>query len=346
MNGFDNRAGCIWAVRPDMLGRIAAVLREPGMRMAPTSADGLKAAADASASEEKPGGVAVIPLHGLITPRASLIGMLFGGGGGLEAFRENLKAALASKDVSQIVLDVDSPGGSTDLVNETAAEVRAARQVKPITAVANTMAASAAYDIAAQANELVVTPSGDVGSIGVFAVHEDWSGFNEQFGVEPTYVSAGKFKTELNPDSPLSEEGRKDLQAAVDYHYDLFLHDVAAGRGVSVDTVRNGFGEGRVVTAGEALSLGMVDRVDTLEGTLSRMAQAQEPTPAPTAAASGSPTFSWNVPAITWATTTPTSAVPEDQPDDKPDPKEQSEEDRARIGRLVSAAPQHLPDKE
>jgi ClpP class serine protease len=202
MNGFDIRGGSLWAVRPDILGSIAAALREPGILAAPTRSEDLQAAAAASESKQEAGGIAVIPLRGVITPRASLMSLLFGGGEGLEGFRANLRAALASKDVSQILLDIDSPGGSTDLVSETAAEVRSARQTKPVTAVANTMAASAAYAIASQANELAVTPSGDVGSIGVFAVHEDWTGFNEKFGVEPTYISAGKFKTELNPDSP------------------------------------------------------------------------------------------------------------------------------------------------
>jgi hypothetical protein len=72
------------------------------------------------------------------------------------------------------------------------------------------MAASAAYWIAAQADELVVTPSGFVGSIGTYAIHEDWSKFNEDFGVLPTYISAGKYKTEGNPDEPLSTTRARD----------------------------------------------------------------------------------------------------------------------------------------
>jgi hypothetical protein len=91
------------------------------------------------------GYVAVIPLTGLITARGSFLSMLFGGGGGLLDFRDSFREALNSPEVSAIVLDVDSPGGYVDLVPETAEEIYEARGEKPIVAVANTMAASAAY---------------------------------------------------------------------------------------------------------------------------------------------------------------------------------------------------------
>jgi hypothetical protein len=70
-------------------------------------------------------------MRGLITPRASFLSMLFGGGGGLMSFRQALREAIANDDITAIVLDVDSPGGSTDLLSETAAAIRAAREVKP-----------------------------------------------------------------------------------------------------------------------------------------------------------------------------------------------------------------------
>jgi signal peptide peptidase SppA len=184
---------------------------------------------------------------------------------GLVDFRDEFRAAVQSPDVGAIVLDVDSPGGLVDLVPETAAEIRDARGTKPIVAVANTMAASGAYWIAAQADELVVTPSGSVGSIGVYMVHEDWSGFNEQQGIQPTYISAGEYKTEGNPDEPLSDEARADWQQEVDDLCAMFVADVAAGRGVTAQQVRDGYGKGRTLIADRALAAGMVDRVDTIE---------------------------------------------------------------------------------
>jgi signal peptide peptidase SppA len=264
-----------WGVREEILPVLAAA--KSGKLLAATDAEAreqieaLEALFAATRGQRVTGGIAVITLTGIILPEPSFFSFLFGGGGGLRQFRAELREALANDDIGSILIDVDSPGGAVDLVPETAAELRAARGIKPIVAIANTAAASAAYWIASQADELVVTPSGQVGSIGVFAVHEDWSGFNEQFGVAPTYISAGRFKTERNPDAPLGDEALAAWQQIVDEYYDMFVADVAAGRGASEDDVRAGFGEGRMVTAKRAVELGMADRVDTFEGTVARM---------------------------------------------------------------------------
>jgi capsid assembly protease len=225
----------------------------------------------AQVSRESGGAVAVIPLRGVITPRPSFLSMLFGGGGGLMAFRDELEQAADDSDITSILLDVDSPGGLVDLVPETAAIIRGVRARKPVVAVANTRAASAGYWLASQADELVVTPSGDVGSVGVYLEHQDWSKANEKEGVAVTYVSAGEFKTEGNPDEPLSEDAQAHLQEIVNESYGMFVSDVAAGRGVSEETVRDGYGKGRVLTAQMALAEGMVDSVETYEQVVRRM---------------------------------------------------------------------------
>lgn len=258
----------LWAIRGDVLPRIVEAHRGAEAFARLTSRMGGKApqAARRTSSTRAAGAVAVLPLTGVLTPRGSFLSMLFGGGaGGLMDFRETFQQAVADPDVGAIVLDVDSPGGLIDLVPETAEEVRAARGQKPIVAVANTLAASGAYWIAAQADELVVTPSGDVGSIGVYVMHEDWSGFNEQTGIDVTYISAGKYKTEGNIDEPLSDEAREAWQSEVDDLYTMFVDSVAAGRNVTSDTVIADYGEGRTLLAARSLKAGMVDRVATLE---------------------------------------------------------------------------------
>jgi hypothetical protein len=155
----------------------------------------------------------------------------------------------------------------------------AAREQKPIIAVANTLAASAAYWVAAQADELVVTPSGDVGSIGVYMVHEDWSSANAAFGVTPTYVAAGRYKVEGNPDEPLSDEARAAMQQSVDDLYDLFVADVAAGRGDSPAAVRAGYGEGRVLPAARAVAAKLADSIGSAEDTIARFGRGRQAGP-------------------------------------------------------------------
>ena len=250
--------GSPWAVRPDLLPQLAHAARMPAMAGFTTKA------ADAPASQPV-AGVAVIPLTGIITPHGSFFDFLFGGGGGLVGFRDAFTEAVNSPDVSAIVIDVDSPGGLVDLVPETAAVVRAARGTKPIVAIADTLMASAAYWIAAQADEIVSTPSGYAGSVGVYRVHQDWSKFNEEFGVAVTYVHAGRYKVEGNSDNPLDDEAREQWQSDVDDAYALFVADVAAGRGIDAATVIANYGEGRDLNATRALEAGIVDRIATYD---------------------------------------------------------------------------------
>jgi signal peptide peptidase SppA len=219
------------------------------------------------------GQVAVVPLQGLITPYGSILSILRGGGGGLQAFRAALAEAVADDDISTILIAINSPGGRCDLVPEAAADVRAAGAKKKVVAIASTLAASAAYWIGSQAQEFVVSPSADAGSIGVFCVHEDWSGFDEQMGIKTTLISAGRYKTAGNMFEPLSDEARNVIQEGVNEVYDQFVTDVAAGRRTTPDAVRSGYGEGACIGAQRAVEMGLADTIETFEETASRLVQ-------------------------------------------------------------------------
>lgn len=258
-----------WAVRPETLAAIAETMRGE-LNLAALTAN-VPAPQAMIAGPRVAGGVAVISLRGLITPRPSLFSLIFGGGGGLAYFLQDFREALADNDVATILINIDSPGGRVDLIPEAAAEIREGRKTKSVVAIANTMAASAAYWLAAQADEIVITPSGQAGSIGVFTSHEDLSAMAARVGIATTLISAGRYKTEGNQFEPLSDDARAAIQANVDEIYGLFVDDVAAGRDVKSQAVRDGYGEGRLVTASQALAAGMVDRVDTLDDTISRL---------------------------------------------------------------------------
>jgi len=257
-----------WAIRPELLAGMAR-LDAAGLLTPPAAQN------NGSSSGN---GVSIVGLKGVITPAPSLLAMLFGGGGGgLVGFLSDLRAAVADPETRAVVLDVDSPGGLVDLVPEAAAQMRAIRDAgsKPIVAVANTQAASAAYWLASQANEIVVTPSGDLGSIGVYTLHRDMSEAFAMRGVKHTLISAGKYKVEGNPYEPLDDEAFTAEQLAVNDYYDMFVADVAAGRQVDVEAVRDGYGEGRSLTAHRAVRAGLADKVATLDETVARMASGR-----------------------------------------------------------------------
>jgi signal peptide peptidase SppA len=266
-----------WAIEPAYLDLICEVLerRIAGEDLAAEDKLArITAARRAAAPVTAPGSVAVLPLSGVIAPRMGVFDDI-SGGTSTEGFGQAFGAAVADPNITAIVIDINSPGGSVFGVQELADQIHAARGSKPIVGVAYPRAASAAYWLGAQADELVVTPSGEVGSIGVITAHDDLSAAAEQMGVKRTYITAGKYKAEGNPFEPLGEEARQHLQEQVDAYHDKFVRAVARGRGVSLTKVREDFGGGRMVLADNALAAGMADRTGTLQETIDRLTTRQ-----------------------------------------------------------------------
>lgn len=257
-----------WAITQPMLRVVAGVLAR---RMAQVEAQDMEFVTRPVTTPNGPtGGVAIIPIHGVIAPRMNLMSDI-SGGATFEESTSLLRDAVAAPQVSTIILDVDSPGGAVAGATEFAREVLRARAVKPVIAVANFCMASAAYWFSACATEIVAAPSANVGSIGVYTIHEDLSKALDDLGIKVTYISAGKYKVDGNETEPLSDTARARMTEIVTRMYARFVGDVALGRGVTDAAVRNGYGEGAVVTADEALALRMVDRVATLDETIARV---------------------------------------------------------------------------
>jgi signal peptide peptidase SppA len=263
-----------WAMLPEKLAEIVEVvrLRVAGVTLTPEAVQERLGAARRPPAAEGPPGIQVLPLYGVMAQRMNLF-MAISGGTSTTMFAAAFRQAVQDARVGAIVLDVDSPGGSVFGVQELADVVYEARGKKRVVAVANSMAASASYWVASQADELVVTPGGEVGSIGVFAVHEDISKMAEMEGVKVSYISAGKYKVEGNPFEPLGDEARGYIQRRVDDYYDLFVRSVARGRNVLQREVREGFGQGRMVGASRAVATQMADRVEPLDATIARLKQ-------------------------------------------------------------------------
>lgn len=224
------------------------------------------------------GSVAVIPVVGFLTqkPTPTLLSILFGGTS-VEAVVAEIVTALRDTSVSAVVLDVDSPGGSVHGLIEAAAKIRSVRGGKPIFAVADPFAASAAYWLASQADVVVSTPSSITGSIGVIVAHTDISAALERDGINVTVVRYGAKKAIDNEMEPLTDDALAGLQAMVDYFGRAFDADVAKGRRVSVDRVRTDFGQGAVFTAENAVRAGLADRVGMLEEVVRQAAKGRRP---------------------------------------------------------------------
>lgn len=270
-----------WAILPAKMAEIVGVLayRAAGHEFTREEIEARIGAGSGpqGATRTDGGAVAVIPIRGVIAHRMSAMEDS-SGGTSAEGIGKMLRAAMADQSVGTILLDIDSPGGTVTGVSELAAELFAMRgQGKKIVAQVNGMAASAAYWLAAQADEIVSLPSGVAGSIGVFMAHKSLAKALEQEGIDVTLISAGKYKVEGNPFEPLTEEAKVVMQAEVDAAYSRFVNDVARGRGVSAADVRKGYGEGRALTAKDAKAAGLIDRIATMDETIGRLVGRKSP---------------------------------------------------------------------
>lgn len=269
-----------WALMPERMAAYASVLAHKYGNVAVQAGhkgdwhDASVAEANAASSRgsgRRSGAIAVIPVHGTIVQRASQIDICEGGTS-TQQVSAALREALADETVSQILLDIDSPGGSVYGVQELANEIAQAK--KPVVAIANSLAASAAYWIGCAASEFYVTPGGEVGSIGVWMAHQDWSKALDEMGVKHTMISAGKYKVEGNPYQPLAEEAQQFMQSRVDDYYGAFTKGVAKGRKVSIEKVRNGMGQGRVFGADQSLAESMIDGIMTFDEVVKKMSKS------------------------------------------------------------------------
>jgi len=263
-----------WAILPEKLAVISDLLafRASGQRYTPEEIQariGVEAAASRSVSRA-PGMVAVLPITGVLQNRAGAMEES-SGVTGMNKLQATFRALVNDPEIKAIVLDINSPGGSVYGTQEFAQAIFESRAVKPVVAVANHMAASAAFWIMSAAGEAYVSPSGQVGSVGVVRMHEDVSKMAEKEGVKVTFIHSGQHKVEGNPFEPLSEETVAHLQAQCDKMYAAFVGDLARNRGVSRAHVEANFGQGRMFLAKDAVAAGMADGVRSLEQVLAKL---------------------------------------------------------------------------
>ena len=215
-----------------------------------------------SSTADKPyafsNGVAIIPVHGVLVNRFSYS---WGYATGYNFLRMQIEAAAADPDVTLIVLDCNSNGGQVAGCFETADLIREAREKTPVLAVVDASCYSACYAIASAATKIIATPSAGIGSIGVVAMHMNIGGMLEKYGVEVTFIHAGKHKVDGNPYETLPADVKASLQKSIDKSYATFVNAVASGRNLSVDAVKAT--EAQTYDADDAVTLGLIDAVQT-----------------------------------------------------------------------------------
>jgi ClpP class serine protease len=213
-------------------------------------------------------GIGVLPVTGPIYRYANFFTACFGGATVTDLGRA-FSALVSDPDCHAIVLEIDSPGGEVNGLNEFAEMIYAARGKKPMVARVGGMACSAAYWIASAADQIAVDETAVLGSIGVYCAIPQEGG-----GKSKIFRSSNAPKKNLDP---MKKEGADSIQQRIDAFESIFIAKVARNRDVTVERVVEGFGQGDVFVGEAAIEAGMADYLSSFEATMDALYEAHAP---------------------------------------------------------------------
>lgn len=218
-----------------------------------------------------PDGVAVIAINGQMVKGDSSFG-------GTSSIRTQRLVRQAAQDdaVGAIMLYIDSPGGTVAGTEDLVDEVGAARNAKPVHAYVSDLGASAAYWVASQADYISANSLAEIGSIGVFAIVEDTSKAYDAAGVKVHVVSTGELKGAFADGVEITQPQIDHLQSIVDGINTVFLRSVADGRKMNLRDVK-AVADGRTMLAADAKTVGLIDRVESFDDAMARIAKVSKP---------------------------------------------------------------------
>lgn len=250
-----------WAITADMMENLWSVAGnyENAQALATRAGAPLQSAPQVSLH----GSVAVLPIVGPVFRYSNMFTQLFGMPS-LDTLALNLSTALDDQKVSNIILNIDSPGGQVTGIAEFATMVRNSR--KPVAAFVGGTATSAGYWIASAARDIVASRTAMLGGIGVvLGVRAD---------KDPSRIEIVSSQSPNKRPDVTTERGRSQIQTMIDDIAQVFINDVAAYRNVSTNTVLTKFGQGGILMGADAVKAGMANRVGTLADLINSMRKA------------------------------------------------------------------------
>ena len=260
------------SVKAVLIPRIQGVV-SPGIEMA-FAPDG-----DSRQEEAQPGGIAVIPVQGILVSRRGQITAACTELTSYERIRAQLHAALNDPSVGEIVLDINSGGGAAAGCKELADYIFQSRDIKPITAIVNFSAFSAAYFIASACSRVVLSQTSGVGSIGVIMEHMEASKLEDEMGLKFTTIYRGDNKNNGTPHEPLSEQALSMYQGMIDGMYEIFTASVAEYRGMKQQAVIDT--QAGVYFGEDAVKAGLADEISDPQSAINAIAAKRRPATQP-----------------------------------------------------------------
>lgn len=264
-----------WAIQPEKLREIQAIY-SAHFRGEKIDIEAIEArlgrplANEQQDYEVRDGGVAVLPISGVISNKANMFTRV-SGGASAQLLQQQVESMRADPMVRSVVLDLDTPGGNVLGIPALAESIRALAAEKPTVACCTGTMASAGYWVGSAANAVYISGLTDyVGSIGVVASHT----YDPRSAAkQTTELTAGKYKRMGSENAPLTAEGKAYIQAQVDEIYRVFVETVAQNRKVSADQVLEHMADGRIFIGQQAIDAGLVDGVSTVDAMVAKLAE-------------------------------------------------------------------------
>lgn len=225
-------------------------------------------------------GIAVVSVVGPLVARGDWLTQLLGASD-YTSLAAAAEAAFAEPSSRAVVLELDSPGGEVGGLFDLVDHLISLRAVsgKPLWAVANEAALSAAYAISSAADRIYVTRTAEVGSIGVVAAHLDESQADAMAGHKWTLIHAGERKIDGHAHAPLSGQAHAAVQADVDALHEELVALVARNRRMTPEAVRGT--QAAIYRGRRGIERGLADRLGTLDDALEDLGSAIGAHPSP-----------------------------------------------------------------
>ena len=209
------------------------------------------------------GNIAMIRIEGTIASEKGILG-----GTSSEEIVKQIKEAREKDSIKAVLIRINSPGGSAAASQEIYEEIMKTRKEgKPVVVSIGDMATSGGYYVASAATKIVAEPGALTGSIGVIWVHPVLTKFFERWGIQFEIVKSGPYKDIGAVWRNFTQEEWQLVQGAISDIYDQFVSDVAKGRDMNIEKVKQ-VADGRILTGRQAKEVGLVDNLGNIEGAI------------------------------------------------------------------------------
>lgn len=221
--------------------------------------------------------IALVDVDGLLV-NANQTGLYSQGENPAALFREKLDRCARDGSVVAVVLRINSPGGSvtaTDMMVQDLADFRR-KTGKPLVACLMDVGCGSGYALAAVAHQIVAHPGSIIGGLGVVLNLYNLQDCMATFNVIGQPIKAGELVDMGSPVKGLSPEARKLLQAMADEYHD-HLRQLIRQHRPSLSAAADVAFDGRIMTARQALQLGLIDRIGNLDAAVDLARQLAPP---------------------------------------------------------------------